>query len=103
MSKAEIKAETTKIAALEKSYKAAKTASVKTPKDVKKQVAYLKATNAYAYKVMTAASLAPRDKYPVALRLYRESQKVSPADKDSKKWIKGIEDIYRSMGRPIPK
>lgn len=103
MSKAEIKAETTKIAALEKSYKAAKTASVKTPKDAKKRAAYLKATNAYAYKVMTAASLAPRDKYPVALRLYRESQKVSPADKDSKKWIKGIEDIYRSMGRPIPK
>ena len=103
MSKEEIKAEATKISALEKSYKAAKAVSVKKPKDAKKRAAYIKATNAYAYKVMTAASLAPKDKYPIALRLYRESQKVDPTDKDSKKWLKGIEDIYRSMGRPIPK
>lgn len=103
MSDAEKKAEANKIAALAKTYKAAKAVSIKTPKDAKKRAAYVKATNAYGYAVMTAASLPPKDKYPIALRLYRESQKVDPKDKDSKKWVKGIEDIYRSMGRPIPK
>lgn len=103
MTDKEKKAEATKIAALEKSYKSAKAAAAKAPKDVKKRSAYVKATDAYAYAIMTAASLEPKDKYPRALRLYREAQKVDPADKDSKKWVKGIEDIYRSMGRPIPK
>lgn len=103
MTAAEKKAEATKIAALAKTYSGAKAASVKAPKDVKKRTVFVKSTNAYAYAVMTAASLGPKDKYPRALRLYRESQKTNPADKDSKKWVLSIEDIYRSMGRPIPK
>lgn len=103
MGEKEKKAEKTKIAALEKSYKAAKAISAKAPKDAKKRTAYVKATNAYGYAVMTAASIPPKDKYPRALKLYRESQKVAPGDVDSKKWVKTIEDIYRSMGRPIPK
>ncbi|MCO5298285.1 MAG: hypothetical protein M9921_15660 [Fimbriimonadaceae bacterium] len=102
MSEKEKKAEQTKIAALERSYRSAKAASAKAPKDPNKRAGYVKATNAYAYAVMTAASIPPKDKYPRALKLYRESQKVAPTDKDSKKWVKTIEDIYRSMGRPIP-
>ena len=103
MSDKEKKSELAKIAMLEKSYKAAKTASMKAPKDTRKRTVYVKATDDYAHAVMVAASLGPKEKYPRSLRLYREAQKVNPKDPESKKWIKTIEDIYRSMGLPIPK
>lgn len=103
MTDKEKQAEQTKIAGLEKAYKAAKAISVKAPKDAKKRAVYVKATDDYAHAVMTAASLGAKEKYPRSLRLYREAKKVDPTDKEANKWIKTIEDIYRSMGLPIPK
>lgn len=87
---------------LKKAYEAAKPSDGKTPEDPKAVETLVKATNAYAYAVMTDEALPPREKYPQSLKLYRESQKLDPKDAESAKWVKEIEDIYKSMGRPIP-
>ncbi len=51
---------------------------------------------------MTSPLLGAKVKYPRALRLYREALKLDPNNKEAKANKKMIEDIYRSMGRPIP-
>jgi hypothetical protein len=84
---------------LKQAYEAAKPKDGKAPADPK---ALVQATNAYAYAVMTDDAIPPREKYPQSLKLYRESQKLDPSDAESAKWVKEIEDIYKSMGRPIP-
>lgn len=95
--------EAAQLAALEKSQVAAKSAFVKSPKDPKAKAAYIKSSNKLAYTAMNALTLPPRVKYPKALRLYRDVLKVDPKNAEALKWKKQIEDIYRSMGRPIPK
>lgn len=95
--------EAAKLAKLETSYKAAKAKSVKKPKDAALRKAYVAATVSYGTAMMNAGSLPPRQKYPGALNLYREALKVDPKNKEATENKKMIEDIYRSMGRPIPK
>lgn len=51
---------------------------------------------------MTADDLAPREKYPKALQLYRRAVKLDPDNATAKAGVDQIESIYRSMGRPIP-
>jgi hypothetical protein len=54
------------------------------------------------YRVMNAGSLAPREKYPQALRHFGMVLKASPNHKEAAAHKKLIEDIYKSMGRPVP-
>lgn len=99
-----IKAEATKLKQLQSSYEKAKAAysKAKAKPSSKEGKAYVAATVKYGTAVMNAASLAPKDKYPKALRLYREALKIDPKNKEALDNKKMIEDIYKSMGRPIP-
>ena len=44
----------------------------------------------------------PFRKYPAALRAYRQVLMYDKANKKAAANIKTIEDIYKSMGRPVP-
>jgi hypothetical protein len=91
------------LAKLEKQYVASKSAFEKKPSDAKLKKEYIASTDKFAHSTMVSPALAPRQKYPKALRLYREIKKVDPKNAEAAKWIKTIEDIYRSMNMPIPK
>jgi tetratricopeptide (TPR) repeat protein len=45
----------------------------------------------------------PRSKYPTALREYRKTLEYDKANKKAQDNIKTIEDIYKQMGREVPK
>ncbi|MCW5935881.1 MAG: hypothetical protein KIT11_01055 [Fimbriimonadaceae bacterium] len=100
---ASIQADKKKLEALDKKYTAAKAAYGKRKDDAAARKAYVSATNDYGDAVLVAKSLTPKDKYPKALRLYREVLTVDPKNKHALENKKLIEDIYRSMNRPIPK
>jgi tetratricopeptide (TPR) repeat protein len=51
---------------------------------------------------MFKAQVPPFRKYPEALRSYRKVTEMDPANAKAKENIKTIEDIYKSMGRPVP-
>lgn len=101
-SQSDPKTEKAKIAKLEKSYVAAKSAVAKGKSD-KNLKAYTVAALAYADAVMYAGSLPPKDKYPKSLKVYREVLTYDPKNKKAKENKEMIEQIYKSMGRPIPK
>ena len=88
---------------LEKAYKESKATFAKKPKDAGVKKKYVSATVAFGTATMMSASLPPKDKYSGALRLYREALKFDPKNKEALENKKMIEDIYKSMGRPIPK
>jgi tetratricopeptide (TPR) repeat protein len=60
------------------------------------------ATVEYGTAVMLAPELTPKEKYPKALRLFREVLKLDPDNAQAKKSAETIEAIYKSMGRPVP-
>ncbi|MBS1705952.1 MAG: hypothetical protein JST40_08765 [Armatimonadetes bacterium] len=91
------------LAQAEKTYKATKAAYLKKPKDAKLKSAYVKATVTFGTTTMNSPTLTPKDKYPKALKLYREALKVDPNNKEAKNNAELIESIYKQMGRPIPK
>ncbi|HRF60855.1 MAG TPA: hypothetical protein PLH94_13195 [Fimbriimonadaceae bacterium] len=95
--------EKAKLAGLEKTYTAAKAKFTKSAKDAKVKKTYLDAANALADATMRSAALSSKEKYPKALRLFREVLKVDPANKMAMENRDMIEGIYKSMGRPIPK
>ncbi len=64
---------------------------------------YVRSTLDYAMVAMESPVLGPRQKYPLALNLYREVLKVDAKNAEALKWKQQIENIYRSMNRPIPK
>ncbi|QOJ12656.1 MAG: hypothetical protein HRU74_11570 [Chthonomonadaceae bacterium] len=72
------------------------------PADEGVQKAYIAASLKYAEATMYADEIPAKEKYPEALRVYRTVLKVDPANQEAKEWIKTIEDIYASMGRPVP-
>lgn len=96
-------AEKKKIAQAEKVYSDAKRSYTAKKSDPKLKKAYVKATVSLGTLVMTSVALPPKEKYPRALGLYREALKVDPNNKEAKENAKMIEDIYKSMGRPVPK
>lgn len=52
--------------------------------------------------IMNDNALPPRTKYPDALKAYRAVLKYDKDNKEATQSIKTIEDVYKSMGRPIP-
>ncbi len=97
------KKELAMLAGLEKKHVAAEAAYKKKPTDAKLKKAHLDAATKLADAVLVSPALAPKDKYPKSLRVYRGIMKVDPKNAHAKKQIDLIEGIYRSMGRPIPK
>lgn len=95
--------EKAKLTALTQTYTSAKASFKKKPKDAKVKKSYVTATVALGTATMNAGSLRPQVKYSGALRLYREALAVDPKNKEALANKKMIEDIYQSMGRPIPK
>lgn len=81
----------------------AKAAYTKKPKDAKLRAEYIKLTLVLANNTQASMALSSKDKYPKALRLYREVLKIEPKNGEALENKNRIESIYRSMGRPIPK
>lgn len=55
-----------------------------------------------AEKIMLDPALAPKEKYPKALGMFRDALEIDPNNALAAKNITLIEDIYKSMGRPVP-
>lgn len=51
---------------------------------------------------MNNAQLPPMRKYPAALRAFRKTVELDPKNTEAASNAKMIEDIYKSMGRPVP-
>jgi tetratricopeptide (TPR) repeat protein len=75
----------------------------KNPNDAaaKKQLADALYQNANYY--MYNSSLGPKEKYPKALALYRQTLKLDPSNSGAQEAVGMIESIYRQMGREVPK
>ena len=78
-----------------------KKAYAKTP-NAKTKKTYVDATVKFATASMNSEALDRKVKYKQALKLYREALKVDPKNAEAKENAKMIEDVYRSMGKPIP-
>ena len=52
--------------------------------------------------LMFEADLPPKEKYKPALVRYRRILEIDPSNKEAAANKKQIEDIYESMGKPIP-
>lgn len=87
---------------LEKKSSEAREALAKNPKDANLTKAAVDAIYEEAEAVLVAPKLTPKEKYPLSLKLYREVVKLDPNFQPAKDSIKTIEDIYKSMGRPVP-
>ena len=57
---------------------------------------------AAANYLMFEANLSPKKKYRPALRRYRRVLELDPKNKEAQVNKKQLEDIYQSMGMPIP-
>lgn len=57
---------------------------------------------AYGNSFMYNDALPPRQKYPAALKEFRKALEYDKDNKKAQANIKTIEDIYKSMGRPVP-
>lgn len=90
------------LATLKQEYERSKeTFESKKTDEAKKE--YVEATVAYATATMMAGSLLPKEKYPAALRLYREALEVDPDNETASANKELIEGIYKNnLNRPIP-
>lgn len=71
------------------------------PNDDTKSAAVKKSMDAAMY-LMYDAQLPPRDKYKPALKYFRIVLKLDPGNEEAKVNKEKIEEIYESMGKPIP-
>lgn len=92
-----------KIAVAYKTYAKAKAAYVKDKKSVPKRTAYIASTTKLADLYMLSLGLTPKEKYPNALKYYREVLKTDPKNTHAKDSADIIVAIYKSLGRPVPK
>jgi hypothetical protein len=74
----------------------------KKPSDAKVKSETAEANFQVGYAMMINDSLPPRVKYPGALKHYRRALTLNPKHAKAAENKKMIEDIYKSMGRPIP-
>jgi len=58
----------------------------------------MKAANYFIFE----ANLSPKKKYRPELKRYRDVLELDPKKEEAKKNKKQFEDIYQSMGMPIP-
>ena len=72
-----------------------------TKSDADKKTAVLKQLTAANY-LMFEANLSPKKKYKPALKRYRRVLELDPSNAEAMENKKQIEDIYQSMGMPIP-
>lgn len=91
------------LAKVEQYYLKTKKEYEKNPKSAPAKATYTKTGVSYGEMVMKATFLPPREMYPRALRIFRDVKKADPKNVKANDWIKTIEGIYKSMGRPIPK
>jgi tetratricopeptide (TPR) repeat protein len=73
----------------------------KTKSDADKKECITKQLTAANY-LMFEANLSPRKKYKPALQRYRRVLELDPSHSEAKENKQQIEDIYQSMGMPIP-
>lgn len=83
------------VATLESAHKAK-------PKSTEIHKALGEAHLAKGESLMYNEALPPRQKYPGALRAYREVLKYDKENAKAKQQIATIEGIYKQMGRPVP-
>ncbi len=74
----------------------------KKPTDAKLKTETAEANFQVGYAMMINDNLPPRVKYPGALKHYRRALALNPKHAKAAENKKMIEDIYKSMGRPIP-
>jgi tetratricopeptide (TPR) repeat protein len=74
----------------------------KNPKSAELKKALAGAHFAQGEATMKNEQLPPMRKYPAALRAFRKTVALDPAHAGAKDNIKAIEDVYKSMGRPVP-
>jgi tetratricopeptide (TPR) repeat protein len=72
------------------------------PKSLEYKGALAGAYFAQGQSTMNDPQLPPMRKYPAALTSFRKAVQLDPQHAGAKSNIKIIEDIYTSMGRPIP-
>jgi tetratricopeptide (TPR) repeat protein len=73
----------------------------KSKSEADKKDAIVKQLGAANY-LMFEANLSPKKKYKPALKRYRRVLELDPSNKEAKDNKQQIEDIYQSMGMPIP-
>jgi hypothetical protein len=56
----------------------------------------------YATALMADPQVRPMEKYPTALKAFKEILAMEPEHAKAAEQKQVIEDIYRSMGRPVP-
>lgn len=102
-SAADLKRERATLAKYEKAHTETHARYMKSPTAGSNKKSYVIATVRLATATMVSPALGSKVKYRRALQLYREALKVDPQNFEAKHNSKLIEDIYRSLGRPIPK
>lgn len=84
-------------------YKAAEAAYLKAPKNAAMKKSFAQANAQLGRATMYDPATPPRTKYPTALNYYRKALALDPANKIARADKKLIEDVYKKMGRPVPK
>lgn len=74
---------------------------IKSKSEADKKEAITKQLTAANY-LMFQANLSPKKKYKPALKRYRRVLELEPSNAEAKENKQQIEDIYQSMGMPIP-
>ncbi len=84
-------------------FKAAEKAHLAAPRNAARKKAFAAAVAQLGRATMYAPDLRPMEKYPQALRLYRQALSLDPKNSVALADKKMIEGVYKSMGRPVPK
>jgi len=82
---------------------AAKAAYTKNPKDAKAKKAYSAALGTMGKLTMADQTIPPGQRYPGALKFLREAVQLDSSNKSAAADKKMIEDVYKQMGKPLPK
>lgn len=72
------------------------------PNDIALKQSLISAHLKYGHFFMYNESLAPREKYPKALKHYRAVLKLDESNKDAQDGANQIVEIYTLMGRAVP-